>query len=118
MASKVHLLLAGVLGLSCLAGNVQGDEEYANQIRPLLVKYCLQCHSTAEQRGELDLERFTQVEDIRRDLEVWPKVIAMLNTGEMPPKKQLQPSSAARTQIVEWTRQLLDSDARAYRGAP
>ncbi len=118
MASKVHLLLAGVLGLSCLAGSVQSDEEYANQIRPLLVKYCLQCHSTAEQRGELDLERFTQVEDIRRDLEVWPKVIAMLNNGEMPPKKQPQPSSAARTQIVEWTRQLLDSEARANRGDP
>ena len=32
--------------------------EYAEQTRPLMRQFCLDCHSTAKQTGELDLERF------------------------------------------------------------
>src|SRR6187549_2695439 len=60
--------------------------EYANQVRPLVVRFCLECHSTSVKEGELDLERFTKLDDIRSATKTWLKVAEMLDNGEMPPK--------------------------------
>ena len=39
---------------------------FQTEIRPLLEKFCLDCHSTEEQEGELDLESFDTLEAGRR----------------------------------------------------
>src|SRR5687768_12053745 len=88
-----------MLVLVCLAAapaaraeGPQGDpfaglgDEYAQQTRPLLKQFCLDCHSTAKQTGELDLERFGTLEAVRRGTKAWLKVAEMLDNGEMPPK--------------------------------
>ena len=54
--------------------------------RPTIEQYCLGCHSAEELEGELDLERFATLTDVRRDATVWHKVAEMLDHGEMPPK--------------------------------
>jgi len=59
---------------------------FANDVQPLLQKYCITCHSTEEQEGELDLEQFKSLAEIRRDLSAWEKVAEMLGNGEMLPK--------------------------------
>ena len=46
----------------------------------------LECHSTSVKEGELDLERFTKLDDIRSATKTWLKVAEMLDNGEMPPK--------------------------------
>ena len=35
--------------------------EYAQATRPLIKQFCLECHSTAKQEGELDLEQFAEL---------------------------------------------------------
>ena len=40
--------------------------EYDQGIRPLMKQFCLDCHSTAAKEGELDLERFASLADVRR----------------------------------------------------
>ena len=70
--------------------------EYAREIRPLMTQFCLNCHSTAKQKGDLDLERFSRLEDVRRETKVWLKVAEMLDNGEMPPEESKQPSAAQR----------------------
>ena len=80
------------------------EEEYSKAIRPLLQRYCLTCHSTSQKIGELDLERFSDAAAVRRDLQVWPRVIDMVESGQMPPEASLQPSGAERRQILEWAR--------------
>ena len=115
MVSKVPFVLVLLLGLK---GDLRGAEEYVDDIRPVLERYCLKCHSTAEQRAELDLERFAGVEDIRRDLSVWQMVADKLENGEMPPEKNPQPSIAERTGLVEWVRALIVSESQANTGDP
>ena len=57
---------------------------FQTEIRPLLEKFCLDCHSTEEQEGELDLESFDSLEAIRGDGKVWQLVEEQLELGEMP----------------------------------
>lgn len=92
--------------------------DYAATIRPLLAKYCLDCHSTAAKKGSLDLERFASIADVRRGLKVWEGVIEQLEAVEMPPKGKPQPGGDERKQLIAWVRAFLDAEARARAGDP
>lgn len=98
--------------------NTAPSDPYAMEIRPLIKKYCLACHSTISHRADLDLERFKQVESVRSDLKPWQSVLDHLRIGDMPPNGSPQPSSLQKNQIVSWVRALLKVEARATAGDP
>ena len=81
-------------------------------------QFCLECHSTAEPAGELDLERFANLDDVRRGTKAWLKVVEMLDNGEMPPKDALQPADEQRKQLRGWTEGYLHAEALANAGDP
>ena len=63
-----------LLILLCALGASQEDDlarAYRERIRPLAAKYCLDCHSTKDKKGDLDLERFLTLDDIRKDPRPW-----------------------------------------------
>ncbi|MFO1019874.1 MAG: DUF1592 domain-containing protein [Planctomycetales bacterium] len=91
---------------------------YTKEIRPLLQKYCLNCHSTELQEGQLDLERFKTLGDLRKDSKPWPRVVEMLDNGEMPPKKSKQLTSDERKQLRTWAEQFVHAEAIASAGDP
>ncbi len=91
---------------------------YASVAQPLLKKYCLDCHSTKTMKGSLDLERFTSIDLVRKDLKPWLQALEMLEAGEMPPRNKPQPTAAERQQLIVWVRGFLDAEARARAGDP
>jgi mono/diheme cytochrome c family protein len=93
-------------------------KDYTADVQPLLQKYCLACHSTKAQKGDLDLERFTSLEAARKDLHAWQQVADQVEIGEMPPAGKRQPSDAERKRLIGWVRGLLDAEARARAGDP
>jgi hypothetical protein len=93
-------------------------ESFAKTIRPLLKTHCLNCHSTKAMKGELDLERFVTLDDIRKDSKPWQAMIEQIETGEMPPKDKPQPTAAEKKQLVTWVRQFIESEAKARKGDP
>jgi len=94
------------------------DKEYVDATRPLMARFCLDCHATADPQGELDLERFAKVDQVRTDTKVWLKVAEMLDNGEMPPKDADQPTAAERKQLRTWVGRYLDAEAYASAGDP
>ena len=87
-------------------------------IRPVVKEFCLSCHSTEKQKGDLDLERFSSVAEVKRHPKVWQQVIEQLSLGEMPPKEKPQPTPAQREQLVAWANAVLDEVALARAGDP
>src|ERR1044072_593399 len=51
------------------------QKSFESSIHPLLSEYCLKCHSTEKHKGDLDLEQFTSLDQIKRHPDVWEKVI-------------------------------------------
>ncbi len=49
--------------------------QYEETHKAMLQKYCLTCHSAAEKQGELDLEQFKSVADIRANVVPWQRVV-------------------------------------------
>jgi hypothetical protein len=88
--------------------------EMPAEVRAVFTSHCLNCHSTEKQKGELDLE----TSDIAKDPQVWENVIDQILHGEMPPKKEKQPSEAEKEQLLGWVRGTLDDLALANAGDP
>jgi hypothetical protein len=92
--------------------------DYGEQVRPLLKKYCFECHSTAKHKGDLDLERFQTANDARHDVEVWRGALEMLESGQMPPEDSPQPTADEHKRLAGWIGSLLDSEILARAGDP
>src|SRR5437879_4248225 len=83
--------------------------EYAAAVRPLVTKYCFDCHTAKVKKSGLDLQRFATAADVRKDLKPWQMVVELLEAGEMPPKGKPQPTAGERTQLIVWARGFLDA---------
>lgn len=87
---------------------------HAIETRAILQTYCLNCHSTEKQKGDLDLES----SDIQKEPHVWENVLDQMQLGEMPPKKEKQLPAAEQKQLTDWVRGTLDKIALANAGDP
>ncbi|MCH2615016.1 MAG: DUF1587 domain-containing protein [Opitutales bacterium] len=67
-----------------------------------LETYCLDCHDDFERKAEISLEEREIDWSDHESVELWERVINVLNKGEMPPKKERQPSASERTAMTEW----------------
>ncbi|MEY4299871.1 MAG: hypothetical protein RIR25_1107, partial [Verrucomicrobiota bacterium] len=94
------------------------EDSFDLAIRPLLRDYCVTCHSTDKQEGELDLERFLTLEQVKRHADVWERVQEQMALGEMPPKDAKQVSTEQKTLLVKWVRTTLNEIALANSGDP
>jgi hypothetical protein len=123
---RASAIVAGLVLLALLVA-AQGSRdrpladlktEYRTVVQPFVQKHCLACHATKVKKGGMDLERFTSLEQVQKDLKPWEQVIEQLEAGEMPPSSRPQPKSDERKQIIAWARGLLSAEARARAGDP
>src|SRR5262245_54209685 len=68
--------------------------------------------------GDLDLERFAALGDVRKATAVWLKVAEMLDNGEMPPKGARRMLAGERRILRDWLARYLKAEARASAGDP
>lgn len=91
---------------------------YEGSTYPLIRRYCLQCHSSRMQTAEVDLERFTAIGRVQKDLPTWLKVEEMLDNGQMPPPTSLQPTSDERKQLLAWIERFKKTETLRNAGDP
>jgi uncharacterized protein DUF1587/cytochrome c len=114
-------LLAATLAAPARSARLSAEtaaDDFATRVRPVLARYCLDCHSTKKKKGDLDLERFASIEQVAKESGPWQSVLEMLENGEMPPKKSPQPGPEERRQLVGQVRGLLEAAARTRAGDP
>ena len=112
----MRFFVYAMLSFATFAGLLADD--YADKVLPILKDSCLNCHSTKKQKGDVDLEQFASVADIRRSPKAWEAVLEQVATGEMPPKKEKSLTAAAKKVLLDWTHKTLDEIAIANAGDP
>ena len=93
-------------------------DPFQQSIQPLLKEYCITCHSTEKQKGDLDLERFTSLELVKGDPMVWEHSLDQIRDHEMPPKGKPRPSAEQMKMLTDWMQGTLDQIAFANAGDP
>ena len=96
----------------------QLEQRYRADLSPAIKQYCLPCHSAEKREGELDLEQFRSLAEIRKQVKVWQKVGEMLDLGEMPPKESPPLSDRDRKQLRDWITGFLHAESIANAGDP
>ncbi|MCE9528146.1 MAG: hypothetical protein K8R36_19055, partial [Planctomycetales bacterium] len=119
-----RILFLALLALLCRQAAAQQPEakelekSYGGVIRPLMATYCQKCHSGDRIEGEVDLGVIGTWGDVRKHPETWQKVGQMLDTAQMPPKDEKQPSPAEKEKLEKWVHGYLTMEARARAGDP
>ncbi len=101
------LLFGGAVALAATAPRASDD--FATDVRPLLTRYCGECHGASEPQADLALLTLAGAPDER---ETWELVRDVLRYDEMPPEGHARPSASERDAISAWIGTLLgDADA-------
>src|SRR6266403_4278315 len=76
---------------------------YQSNIRPLMERYCHDCHGSADTvEGDINLAAMKSWDDVAKHPKVWQKVAEMLGNELMPPQDAEQPTQAERDQLKKW----------------
>ena len=95
MCIKSIVSLLALLTLSARAA------DFKTLAKPFLEKYCLECHDSDTQKGDVALHELTGV--TAKNAELWKQVWEQVALKEMPPrKKKNQPDSLKRLEISDW----------------
>jgi hypothetical protein len=69
--------------------------------RAFLKDNCLTCHNAEKQKGKVRLDDIAFTLDSVEKADLWQKVLNSINSGEMPPEDEKQPSPAAKTDFLD-----------------
>lgn len=82
---------------------------FDRSIRPLFQNFCYRCHNPETSKGDVNLLKDENTRLIATNRKVWQTVLEMLEQGQMPPKKEKQPTPEQRKQLAEFVRKTLGS---------
>ena len=101
--------MKGLVLLLVVVASGQGREDiksdldgFRQNVKPLLQKYCVDCHGPNKQKGDMRLDEIDP--DVVRgtSFDQWEDVREAFNSGEMPPKEKPQPTGAERDLMTRW----------------
>ena len=76
-------------------------------IRAHFQRYCYRCHNPEKRKGEIELTRDEHPRLIAQNRKVWQTALEMIESREMPPKKEAQPKDEERARMVEFLKKTL-----------
>jgi len=72
-------------------------DPFAQQVRPVLAKYCFSCHGEKKKAAKLDLASFAAAKP-----QDWKHIWERVRGRQMPPADQPQPTAAERELLLSW----------------
>jgi PAS domain-containing protein len=112
---RVRDLLRSILVLSVtfsFAGAVCGAEPF----EAFLEKHCVRCHGPQKEEGDIRIDQLSRDFKSGLDSHHWAEVLDKINSGEMPPKEEPQPTQDEIAAFVTTLDSLL-KEGRAARMA-
>ncbi|MEC8558034.1 MAG: DUF1592 domain-containing protein [Planctomycetota bacterium] len=95
------------------AGENKGQAELLPEERQaFFATFCLKCHNAEQSKGEMTLDDLKGFAD-QANLPSWERVLEVLESGEMPPEEERQPSSELRGQLVATISEQLREQVRS-----
>jgi len=110
MSLLLSLLMSSALWCSERSGPSSRDAinaTYVSTIRPMLSKYCGECHNAEKHKGDINLAPLLSssatIDQVLNHSALWQKVGSEVASGEMPPEKSKeQPSDSERQALMVW----------------
>lgn len=99
-----HPFLLAALLLACPFARAAESEPHVvmnSRHRALLQEYCEKCHGAEKQKGKFRIDQLSFNIDNLETAEKWQKVLNQMNSGDMPPEEEKQPSREAKADLLD-----------------
>jgi hypothetical protein len=81
---------------------------FQDKVVPILVENCYECHGNGNHKGDLALDSFKTIDDVKQHKDQWSDVLKDVQSGDMPvAAAKHHPSFAERKTITEWIGRVL-----------
>jgi hypothetical protein len=94
------------------------SKAFSTDVKPLVAKHCLKCHSTEKHKGNIDLEQFVSPAEALKHPKPWERALEQLTNRNMPPPEKPQPTPEERQRLLSGVNAILDAAAQARAGDP
>jgi hypothetical protein len=98
--------LALVVGLSAdvtiNAAEPAGVKDFRKNIKPLLEKYCYDCHADGANKGSVSFDEFKTDQAVLEEPDLWLRALKNLRANMMPPARKPQPTAKEKQIIERW----------------
>jgi mono/diheme cytochrome c family protein len=101
----MHTLSIAMLALLVpgTGGSAAGrPADFVSTIQPFLEAHCIACHGPKKSKGKITLHTLNGDFAAGQDVERWERILDMLESHEMPPEDEPQPSEAERRAVAQW----------------
>lgn len=105
------LAIALAIALRATAEDPRAEsaDRFRTAVQPLLERYCFHCHGPERQRKKIDFSAFGDDASLARDEDLWLRVIAQVESYQMPPAdEEDRPSASERSAMVDALEETLD----------
>ena len=100
--NRLITISAFALSGVCVAADVAGD--FQSKVLPILKANCTKCHGAEKQKAKINLDGARNLEKLAADRDLWFRVLDQIESVQMPPEDEKQPSTAERQAIATWVR--------------
>ena len=87
--------------LAIPAAQATDADRFAKEVRPLLAKFCFECHGEKTQEGKLRLDGPAPTLD-HAGAERWRRIFERVELGQMPPEGEPRPSTEELRRLTTW----------------
>jgi hypothetical protein len=84
------------------------EQRFHTQIKPLLAKYCYECHGNGQHDGNLQLDQYNSLAGIQADGKTWRSVQNLVQLGMMPQDEKLKPAPAEVATLAAFINDAID----------
>ncbi len=84
------------------------NHEFNIRVRPLLKKYCFECHEGESAEASTDIAMYRQLTQVRESESQWQQIRGLIRIGAMPPPDhEAQPTEQERELVANWVQRAL-----------
>ena len=99
--SHIFALIAAY-GAFALPAKGDGPVTLGGHVKPLLEKFCFDCHNEKKHKGDLNMVEFSDHPQLADHRKVWETIAEQLESGDMPPEKKPQPTEEQRELLLKF----------------
>ncbi len=110
--SSLYFLFAFLLGAPEW---ICAESAFEEEVVPLLVKYCYECHDDLTTKGNLDLTLFFDPDSVVKERKLWLRVLHQIESKEMPPEEPFPSPDELETLVEEIDHAVNDVDWSSFR---
>jgi hypothetical protein len=106
-----HLLISLIVlaPVVCLADDTATfTRKFSDEAIPFIKQHCLECHGDKEPKADLSLAKDLDAKALMTRRAVWENVLAMVETGQMPPKEQPKPDPVQTDKFITLIKESFD----------